>query len=190
LVRRFRPQTPPDAEVVEPEVLAVLAGHHWPGNVRELAKVIEHALVLCDELPLRVEHLPARLGGLKPKSSGAQATVPGPCAAVGAPPAVAMRSPRAAAEPGWATAAKPVSLRELEMQAIHEGLKRNQGNKARTAEDLGISLKTLYNKLHQLQETIESQERERQPGEASEEQAKAETARAPAAGEPIARRSA
>ena len=47
---------------------------------------------------------------------------------------------------------KPVSLRELETQAILEGLERNRGNKARTAEELGISLKTLYNKLHQLQE--------------------------------------
>ena len=83
-----------------------------------------------------------------------------------------------------------MSLRELEMQAIHEGLKRNQGNKARTAEDLGISLKTLYNKLHQLQETIDSQERERQPGAAGEDHTKAETAHAAAAGEPVSRRSA
>ncbi|MFM8891283.1 MAG: helix-turn-helix domain-containing protein, partial [Planctomycetia bacterium] len=47
----------------------------------------------------------------------------------------------------------PRSLRELEMRAILEGLERNRGNKARTAEELGISLKTLYNKLHQLQES-------------------------------------
>jgi DNA-binding NtrC family response regulator len=39
------------------------------------------------------------------------------------------------------------------MRAIIEGLDRNNGNKARTAEELGISLKTLYNKLHQLQES-------------------------------------
>jgi len=48
---------------------------------------------------------------------------------------------------------KPESLRDLEMRAILEGLERNRGNKARTAEELGISLKTLYNKLHQLQES-------------------------------------
>lgn len=42
-----------------------------------------------------------------------------------------------------------VTLRELEMDAIHEALERNQGNKPRAAEELGVSLKTLYNKLNQ-----------------------------------------
>jgi DNA-binding NtrC family response regulator len=44
------------------------------------------------------------------------------------------------------------------MQAIVEALKRNQGNKPRTAEELGISLKTLYNKLHQLADAQHSAE--------------------------------
>jgi two-component system NtrC family response regulator len=34
------------------------------------------------------------------------------------------------------------------MNAIHEALDRNGGNKPKTAEELGISLKTLYNKLN------------------------------------------
>jgi DNA-binding NtrC family response regulator len=125
-VRKGRPQTPPHAAVATPAVLDVLAGHAWPGNIRELANAVEHALVLCDELPLGIEHLPARLSGAAP--------VP---------------VPRAVAP---AEARFPVSLRELEMQAILAGLERNHGNKVRTAEELGISLKTLYNKLHQLQE--------------------------------------
>jgi two-component system NtrC family response regulator len=148
LVRHFvhkaRPQTPPDAVVVMPEVLETLAHHRWPGNIRELANVIEHALVLCDDLPLSVEHLPARLGAALPHATAAAKTAAGTVAeATGglvAPP-VAATPPR-----------KPESLRDLEMRAILEGLERNHGNKARTAEELGISLKTLYNKLHQLQE--------------------------------------
>jgi DNA-binding NtrC family response regulator len=40
------------------------------------------------------------------------------------------------------------SLRDLEVQAIHAALDRNGGNKAKTAEELNISLKTLYNKLN------------------------------------------
>ena len=42
-----------------------------------------------------------------------------------------------------------LSLREIEMQAIRNSLDRNAGSKPKTAEELGISLKTLYNKLHQ-----------------------------------------
>jgi two-component system NtrC family response regulator len=135
-VRKARPQTPPEADVAEPAVLAALAAHQWPGNIRELANVIEHALVLCDGLPLTVEHLPARLGALRPRP-----------AALSSPAAPALAAQAVAAMPP-----KAVSLRELEMQAILQGLERNNGNKARTAEELGISLKTLYNKLHQLQD--------------------------------------
>ncbi len=43
----------------------------------------------------------------------------------------------------------PMTLRDLEMQAIHESLERHDGNKPAAAEELGISLKTLYNKLNQ-----------------------------------------
>ncbi len=42
----------------------------------------------------------------------------------------------------------PITLRDMEMQAIHQSLERNGGNKPKAAEELGISLKTLYNKLH------------------------------------------
>jgi DNA-binding NtrC family response regulator len=143
-VRKARPQTPPDAEVAMPEVFAAIAHHRWPGNIRELANVIEHALVLCDELPLSVEHLPARLGVSIPQVAAAAKPVTGPPAEAtsnAAASPVATMAPR-----------KPESLRDLEMRAILEGLERNHGNKVRTAEELGISLKTLYNKLHQLQE--------------------------------------
>lgn len=43
----------------------------------------------------------------------------------------------------------PASLRDIEMQAIHAAIARHAGNKPKAAEELGISLKTLYNKLNQ-----------------------------------------
>ena len=43
----------------------------------------------------------------------------------------------------------PQTLRELEMQAIHDALERHNGSKPKAAEELGISVKTLYNKLNQ-----------------------------------------
>ena len=134
-VRRARPQTPPGAVVADADAVAAMAAHRWPGNIRELANAVEHALVLCDELPLSIAHLPSRFASLRPTEVVATSVAIQPVPAV------------EAVVPG---SGRPESLRELEMRAILEGLERNKGNKARTAEELGISLKTLYNKLHQL----------------------------------------
>jgi two-component system NtrC family response regulator len=114
------PHVKPDDEMFAPEALDLLTGHHWPGNVRELANVVEHASILCERLPIGVEHLPHRFNVIK----------------------------RGAAVRPHVRAFGPMTLRELEMQAIHEALARNEGNKPKTAEELGISLKTLYNKLN------------------------------------------
>ena len=120
LASRLR-KIPPEAEIFTAEAQAALAQHDWPGNVRELANVIEHALILCDELPVSIEHLPHRFTD--------------------------RRGPRTLTTVG-VTAAR--SLREIEMDAIFEALERCGGNKPRVAEELGISLKTLYNKLNQV----------------------------------------
>lgn len=43
---------------------------------------------------------------------------------------------------------RPMSLKDLEMQAIYEAIERHDGNKQAAAEELGVSLKTLYNRLN------------------------------------------
>ncbi len=48
--------------------------------------------------------------------------------------------------------AGPMTLRDLEMVAIENALRRNDGNKPAAAEELGVSLKTLYNKLNAAEE--------------------------------------
>jgi len=118
LAARSRPKLPLQAEVFTRDALAELCAHPWPGNVRELANAIEHALILCERLPIGVEHLPQRFTAR-------------PLRAV-VPPAASGRT-----------------LREIEMQAIHDALERHGGNKPKAADELGVSLKTLYNKLNQ-----------------------------------------
>jgi two-component system NtrC family response regulator len=128
LARRFRPNLRPEDQLLSPEAQAELTAYHWPGNVRELANTIEHAMILCEELPIRPEHLPARFSA---------------------------RGPRPALKPA-PTPATAQSLREIELQAIYDALERNDGNKPKAAEELGVSLKTLYNKLNQATAGVKS----------------------------------
>jgi transcriptional regulator with PAS, ATPase and Fis domain len=46
---------------VSPDVLALLSAYNFPGNVRELQNLIEHALVLCPEGQIELEHLPREI---------------------------------------------------------------------------------------------------------------------------------
>jgi len=110
----------PDEKLFTDGALEQLTAHVWPGNVRELANVVEHASILCDELPIDAEHLPRRFADRRLNQE---------LRTIG-----------------------PMSLRELEMQAIHESLERHGGSKPKAAEELGVSLKTLYNKLNQTNE--------------------------------------
>jgi two-component system NtrC family response regulator len=118
------------------ETAAALKQHTWPGNVRELANVVEHAMILCENGPMRLEHLPRRFSAR-------------PAMNASATPVVSSQSVAATSAAG--TVAKPAttSLRQREMQAILDALDRHGGNKPKAAEELGISLKTLYNKLNQ-----------------------------------------
>ena len=118
LAARHRTAISANDQVFAPEALAALSEHCWPGNVRELANVIEHALILCDRLPIATDHLPTRFTSRRLR-----------CAPLGG------------------TAGQ--SLRQIEMQAIYDALDRHGGSKPKAAEELGISLKTLYNKLNQ-----------------------------------------
>ena len=120
LLQRFAPANA--GELIDEVALAVLLEHSWPGNVRELANVLEHATILCDQLPIAADDLPR----LSRRSSSSDSF-------------------------GGAT-----TLREIEMVAIHRALERHDGSKPKAAEELGVSLKTLYNKLNQADSLKES----------------------------------
>jgi DNA-binding NtrC family response regulator len=120
------------AGLLSPEAIDVLLDHEWPGNVRELANVMEHAYIISGGLQIAPEHLPHHI-----RSTGGAATLPLPQA-------------------GGATPASARTLREVEMEHLLRVLDKHGGNKPAAAAELGISLKTMYNKLNQLQEERKS----------------------------------
>ncbi len=127
--RHLKRATVPEG-MLSPDLLMVLDQHDWNGNVRELANALEHAIILSDGKILRREDLPVSvLSRVRRRPMAAAAVLP---LAEGKP-----------------VSDRPKSLREIEMEAILESLERNGGDKPKTAQELGIALKTLYNKLNQ-----------------------------------------
>jgi DNA-binding NtrC family response regulator len=126
------------AELLSPEAVDVLLEHEWPGNVRELANVMEHAYIIAGGQQITPEHLPHHLR----QHAG--------------PPVTLSLKKAPEAEPAAAAAsAQPRTLKEIEMEYILRILDKHNGNKPAAAAELGIVLKTLYNKLERWQEEQE-----------------------------------
>ena len=109
---------------LSPNAIDALQQHHWPGNVRELENAIERACILSDSLILE----PADLG-LGPSATNESESLE-QIDLSGTLSDVAHRA-----------------LRVVERRKIARALEANHGNKSKTAEDLGVSYKTLLNKI-------------------------------------------
>jgi DNA-binding NtrC family response regulator len=122
--------------LLTPDAIDSLLEYHWQGNVRELANVMEHAWILAGGGPIATEHLLHHLRN----GSTAPATLSFPRSADNAPPVQI------------APASGPKTLKEIEMDHILRVLAKHNGNKPAAAAELGIVVKTLYNKLNQWEE--------------------------------------
>jgi len=118
-LRKFSGELGRKIESMSPEALSLLESHSFPGNVRELENAIERAMILADGAVLesRDFHL---VGGLGGREEG--------------------REPR-----DYFAVAR--SLEEVERTAIEAALKRNGWHREKSAQELGITRRTLLNKV-------------------------------------------
>ena len=123
---------PVSAETIDPRAMDLLKTHDWSGNVRELANALEHAAILAD-------------GRITPDDLPASVTRRSVAGTVGLKLAETDDAGPAAA-PTYGDV--PKTLREIEQEVILHTLDRHSGDKPATAKELGIALKTLYNKLN------------------------------------------
>jgi DNA-binding NtrC family response regulator len=105
---------------VSSEVMELFKSYPWPGNVRELRNVLERAAIACERGPIGRQHLPSDFG---------RAPVTDTSALTG------LRFPVG------------TTVDDAERELIIQTLAATNQNKTRAAELLGISLKTLHNKL-------------------------------------------
>jgi len=106
---------------VSEAVMAAFQAHAWPGNVRELRNTLERAVIVCDGAIVETKHLPPGFGQVVPRAPVQEAN---------------------AVRLGVGT-----TVDEAERLLILKTLEATNNNKTRAADILGISLKTLHNKL-------------------------------------------
>ena len=115
---------------IAPGTMEYLREYPWPGNVRELANAVERAVILSRGRPLTPESF----------------ALPN----ITAPPPVVLQLNRNDDEPRAITtdSTRPINLNELERDAIQRALMLTGGNRTKAARLLGISERTLRNKLN------------------------------------------
>ncbi len=113
---------------MSPETIEALQAYSWPGNVRELANAVERAVILARGRPLTMESFAPYLSG----------------------PIIVTNTHAAhpAAESGDTIGEMPFDLGEVQRLMIERALKETGGNRTKAARLLGISERTLRNKLN------------------------------------------
>ena len=115
---------------IDSRTLDLLTEHSWPGNVRELKNSLERSCLLAAGGPILPEHLPNEVRRAAP-----------------APALVVAQPPTEPAPAGTVSLAIGSSMDHAEREMIRTTLLHTAGNKTRAAKILGISLKTMHNKV-------------------------------------------
>lgn len=121
-LRRFEKEQNREKIAVSPEAMAVLMEYNYPGNVRQLANILEYAVILSGNGRIEAEDLPDAVRGRR-KSAEESVPLEGQLA--------------------------NRTIREVEELMIREALRRNSGRREQTAQELGISMRGLYNKIRE-----------------------------------------
>jgi DNA-binding NtrC family response regulator len=120
---------------ISEDVWQALMRHTWPGNVRELRNVLERAVILSGEGSIELKHLPAFLHG---KSAPSVSGIPAPQTDTAGGGEI---------DSDYVKFLVGTTVEDAEKGLIIKTLEHTKNNKTRAAEILGISLKTLHNKL-------------------------------------------
>jgi len=131
---------------ISQEALALLASYPWPGNVRELQHAVERAVILSRDPVLQAHAFEGQQLGLvhplvrQAAARSAALSSGGPVGAIGADGPVAI--------PAGAVVLTSLNIDEAERALILRALEVTKNNRTRTAGLLGISVRTLRNKLN------------------------------------------
>ena len=119
-LEQFNRKNQRDLKGISPATMDRLLRHDWPGNVRELMNAVERAVVMARTEYIQPQDLPPELSGPPAKDKGGREA---------------------------SAAGEPLTIEESERLAIVNAMAASGGIKSRAARQLGITRKTLRNKL-------------------------------------------
>lgn len=131
-IKKYSQVNEKEEPVLTEAARAKLKAYPWPGNVRELENVIERAVLICNETKIDAEHLFLESNdydSIVKKNAQTEETT--------------------AASGGTEQNEKTSTLYEMEKNMIFETLNKSNWNKTKAAKILGISVRTMRNKLHE-----------------------------------------
>jgi DNA-binding NtrC family response regulator len=139
-------------------LLKRLEEYRWPGNVRELRNTIERATILAGSGLIGVDHLPPHFGepGFAPLSN--RPRQPGRDSGIRDVEAIKAEAQRLLDDRKTVHVEVGTTVNEAEKQLILRTLDSTHNNKTKAAEILGISAKTLQNKLKEYSSAEDSTE--------------------------------
>lgn len=121
-IRKHNPVLQTQVTGCSPEVYGALTAYPWPGNIRDLDNAVQSAMILAKKGDIQMKHLPLRVHYRKPEQED-----PEPAAA----PVLNMND----------------MIMHNEREMILKILEKCKYNRTKTAQALGISRKTLFNKM-------------------------------------------
>jgi DNA-binding NtrC family response regulator len=107
-----------------------ILNHSWPGNIRELENVLERAVAFAEGSVLTREDI--RLSDYSAAALPVRSDIPAP------------------ADNSSENSLAGMTLDDVEKMAVEQTLRSVGGNKAKAARELGISEKSIYNKMKRL----------------------------------------
>ena len=136
---------------LHPSTLERFQAHSWPGNIRELRNILERAVIMASEGLILPKHVAMDSNATFDPHPSAAPPVQDQNAASERSPANEQSPVNEQNEPMEALRIRPgASMEEIEETYINLILQRTNNNKTRAAEILGISVRTLHNRLGQL----------------------------------------
>jgi DNA-binding NtrC family response regulator len=125
-IQKYNAELKKEIKGLTGQALVCLKAYPWPGNIRELESVIYEAMVMSDSLEIEIQNLPQRIKGAAAGKDKATIDLDSPLNET----------------------IQKLTV-DTEKKIIMQALRETGGNKSKAAQKLGVSRKTLFNKINQ-----------------------------------------